>query len=404
MFRLNSLLKFTRRSVTAQELINKTPTTISNNVVNIAQYPEETIEKNIQFLKDLNFTDRHLFYLRKENAYVFADDKNKCRMTLEEWYKFTEEQFKLSKLKQQEILLNVPQVVNFPIEFYSQRAKELSQILDITEGDAFKIMTLYPKAFFEPIISISNRVQILTTLLNDDTHLVKELIKKHTFVLGIEDKKIKKTFYKLIEYGFTPVEVQQIAMSYPLFLLRNVGNILMIFTMMEKMLLSRRQIIQMCKANPFVFSLDYARILVPKIQLLKDNRFTYELQGEMFYRYPWLLTKSINSFKVKLRYLQRYHNVDFIDSNFGVALLNYNYENFIKPRGDLMNQKEYTNWEKVMKLSDEDFCREIGCSLSELKGLKVGEVNRKEIDMAKYKELKVITKDLWPTYLDHPML
>lgn len=404
MFRFNSLFKLTRKTITAQELINKTPKRPSYTATDISQYDEKTISKNIEFLRQLDYTDNHLFYLRRENAFVFTDDKQKCIMTLEEWYKFTEQKFNLSKLNQQEILLNVPHVVQFSAEFYEQRAERLSHMLGISKKEGFELMTKYPKAFFEPLVSIENRYKILLNLLNEDDHLVKDLLKKHTFILAIDEQILKSNFYKLVDYGFTTVDVQQIAMVYPLFLLRNVGNLLMNFEMMEKMNLSHRQIIQICKTNPFAFSLDYSRILVPKMKLLRDNRINFELQGELFYRYPWLLTKSINSFKVKIRYLTRQHIVDMIESHFGVALLNYNYENFIKPRGDLMLKKGYKNWEKIMKLSDEQFCKEIGCTLEELKSLKVGDDHKKEIDLAKFKEMKVITRDLWNSYLEHPLL
>jgi len=245
---------------------------------------------------------------------------------------------------------------------------------------------------------------MLTIIFNDDDHMIKEFLKKHTFVLGVNDKLLKNTFYKLIDYGFTPVEILEIANVYPLFLLRKVGNTLMNFKIFEKMKLSHRQVIQMCKINPFIFSVDYTRVFTAKVKLLLENRFTHELLGEMFYRYPWLVTKSVNSFKVKIKYLNRFYNLNMIDSPFAVTLLNYKYESFIKPRGDLMLKKEYNDWQKVMKLTDEKFCKEIGCTLQELNNLKTAESDKKEIDLARYKELKVITKDLWATYLDHPLL
>lgn len=404
MYRFNSLLKLTRKNISAQELINRTPKKPTFTYKDISQYPVDTIDKNLQFLKQLNYTDSHMFYLRRENPYVFTDDRSKSVMTLEEWYQFSEKQFGFNKLNQQEILLNVPHVVQYPAEFYEQRVIYLADLLGISKKESLEVMTKYPKAFFEPKVSIQNRYQILMTLLNDDTQLVNQLLKKHTFVLGIDERVLKANFYKLIDYGFTAPDVLHIAMVYPLFLLRNVGNLLMNFKMLENMSLSRRQIIQLVKTNPYIFSLDYSRVLVPKIQLLKDNRFSYELQGEMFYKYPWLITKSINSFKAKIRYLTRNHNIDMIESPYGVTLLNYNYENFLKPRGDMMLKKGYKDWQKIMKLTDNEFCKELGASLDDLTKAKSSDAYKKEIDIAKYKELKVITKSLWNSYLDHPML
>jgi len=159
MFRFNSLLKFSRQTITVQKIQNRSRKQIDFNYTDISTYPEQVIEKNIEFLKQLNFTDRHLGLLKRCNAYVFTDDKTKNLFTLEEWYSFSEKQLGLTKQNQQEILLNHPNVVQLPLEFYKERSKYFASLLNISEKEGLEIMKKYPKVFFDPITDIEDRLK-----------------------------------------------------------------------------------------------------------------------------------------------------------------------------------------------------------------------------------------------------
>ena len=408
MIKLRSLLKANRKFITLQEFLQtgegKFRQSPFYNQVNLENVLNEIVEKNIQLLVSKTFTRNHILYMKKENPFVFTEHKPMVKVSLQDWFSYTSKELGLTTEEQKEIVLIVPTLIQLPLSEYGNRFNELESLLGMSREEVKQVLVRYPKVFFASNKSLQINYNTLFTIFNFQEDKVKELLKRHTFLLTLDNQQMRSFLYKLLEFGFTADDIYNITLQYPLYLFKTYGNLKMVFTMMHNMGLSNRQIVQICSTNPFSFSLEYKRVFVPKLKILKDNGLSNELQGQLFYKYPWLMTKSVDSFKVKFRYLVLSHEIDFFKDSFAASLLNYDYSSFIKPRGEIMLKKQYNDWKKVMKMTDSEFCKEMGCTVQELDDLKIDRKGKRELDYVKMKNLSEISRSVWDSYFDHPML
>ena len=84
-------------------------------------------------------------------------------------------------------------------------------------------------------------------------------------------------------------------------------------------------------------------------------------------RHPDILLKSMGSLEAKISYFQRNLNRQLKQEKSFPLVLHYNYNQVIRPRGDILLEKvKYFDFQNAFHLSDEQFCEEWGVDPADL--------------------------------------
>ena len=364
---------------------------------------DDNIIETVNFLKGKNFTDCNIVSLKNRYPFIFENNIQKSKMEVSELYDILSTQYGLNDLQVKFLILTNPECFDFTKEYFENKNNFLSENFNFKKENICFIMKNCPKLFFLEKNDLILKKKILEMFFDDKNHF-DELLKLHPYILIAEADRIKRNLYKISEEGFSPDDFFSILKTYPLFIYRKPENIIYICKFLKKYGISKNELITLCKKNPFIFSMDFPKVFIPKIKIFESKGIKKELLMNMFIKFPWLITKGRNSIITKLRYIEKTSSKNIINQNYFPKILLYSYKNFIKPRGELMYNKKEFHWYDCLKMDDEEFCNKFEYDIEELKKLKFSEFHEKEFDFIKIGYLKYISKEINDKFYDHPLL
>lgn len=92
----------------------------------------------------------------------------------------------------------------------------------------------------------------------------------------------------------------------------------------------------MFKKNPYIVSLDLHKMVIYKIKLFEEMGLSKKDIGNIFKKFPIIVSKSIISTSRKINYLTKYFHKSILGESYFPLILCYDFDKYIKPRGKFL--------------------------------------------------------------------
>lgn len=365
---------------------------------------KERVEPNLKvLLETARLTSLMVDHIAKKSPPTIISKHEQNKISLEDALNLLEKRG-LPKNHTKYLMLAVPHLLTFPEVFYEERDKFFESAFELSKDDIRDILNSCAVVYFRDRKELESLRKVFSYVFGSFDWQCVDIVRRHPYLLAADQFVLRSNLYFLLDYGFTDDLIQEVLRVYPHFVFKKVGNVKSIFRMLEILGFSKKEVVQMVLLNPYILSLDYPRMFPQKLKLLEKHGAHGENLRELIAKNPFVLTKSLESLKAKLDYLPKRHQVFLFMQNYFPKILTYNFKNFIKPRGDLMLEhgKGPELWERVLEMSDQEFCEELGIPLEELERRK-GPRDR-EVDVPKFAVDKFFSRELRQRIYDQSYL
>jgi hypothetical protein len=364
---------------------------------------EENIKNTIEFFKSKNFKIENIISIKNRNPFIFDNNQKNLKQDLADFFVYLSSKYNLDEKEMKFLILTNPECFDYNEEEISKKEIFLKNTFNYKEKDIQKIMKNYPRVFFLSESELLIKKKVIEMFFNTQEK-TEEILKLHPYILIAETDRLKNNLYKLSEIGFTSDIFFKMMRLYCLFLFKKPDNILYLQNFFEKGGMKKRDFFELCEKNPFILSMDYSKIFLPKIKIFESKGLNMDELNSLFLKYPWLITKSRNSIITKFRYLEKTIQKNIKEEKYFPKIFLFSYKNFIKPRGEIMYKSKKFDWIGIMKMNDEEFCSAYGVSIEELNKMKSSDFHEKEFDFTQIAYLKYLNKNANEKLYDYPLL
>lgn len=343
----------------------------------VAPLPGEEKKGNI-LVKNLNFLQEKLKvrpdgieYLKFLTPKTFVA-KNKG-MSFKDFAQFYSQRFGFTDEQIGGILVADPTIVDLKESSYDVREEGLKSQLGWTPEQCRQVLAACPDAFLTHPIKLYNINRLFENLFERPAKEITELLVRHPIIYLQDPEEIKKTLFMVYKCRLSVADVYKIIQENPLVVFNEAKWIELCSKALEsvyhrvappethkerKAPYYRQQ--ELLLRNPYILCLHLAAGVARPLRLMRAWGFTLESIGDIYSKYPFLATKSIESYRKKYRFLFRNFAWDLHKNPVGVKIFNYNFEEFIEPRGKIMLEKGASDWKAVLDMNNATFADTFG--------------------------------------------
>jgi hypothetical protein len=331
----------------------------------------KTLEANLNVLHDkLGYDEEGIMDLKVSIPKTFFNASR--GMTFEQFSEFFSTNLGFTAEQQRVILSLAPWVIDVPKEAYATREAKFQDRLGWTPAQSRSILASVPFLYFRDPGELYNINRLFENLFERPSKEITELLLKHPVIYLAPPENIKKTNFMAYKIGLTIPQVYQVVQENPLFVFNKPEFIQLTSEGLETISLNAKARHEFLARNPYILCLSFHQSLARQIRLFRKWGFRFPDIGDIFKLYPFLATKSAESCRKKQTYLFKKFEMDTHKDLVGVKILNYNFREFIFPRGEIMVQKGIKDWKSVLEMDNNTFCRTYGVEKEALMVEKAG--------------------------------
>lgn len=342
--------------------------------------------------REARLTVNMIDHFAKEHPALLDRDAPAHRLSLEQLFAQLEARG-LPRNETRLLFFSVPDVLDFAPGFLAEREALLAALFGLDAAGAAALLRLVPRVFFQDRSVLEGKRKALGALLGEDERLLHALARKHPYLLLASSVELRGNLYTLLDFGFSATEIGRLLLAFCHFALKRKGNLADLLRYLLTLGLTRAEVRACVLASPLLLSLDFGRMLIPKLRLLRKNGLKGNTLRDLVRTAPWVLTVSLSALSAKFRYLSRHHNLQLLLMPQFPKILYYDYDAFLRPRGELMLSAQKPLWDKVLDISKEEFLLEVGAREEDLDRLVPAET-RPELDVEKMQLDKYIHPEL----------
>ena len=231
--------------------------------------------------------------------------------------------------------------------------------------------------FFRPVLELEIYLNLFSNLFEKERSEISMFLNKHPYIFLMEIDRIKKNNFLLFKFGMSVNQIYKVFQENSVFMFQNPNNNAQILKNLNDLGLKDQVLANIIAKNPFILTMTRPTMYLPMVKFWKGFGFNQEGIGRLFVMYPFLITKSVTSTKTKLAFLYRDFHIDMQSSPITSKLLNYSFSRFIEPRGLVMIKNKCFDWNEVIDLTDEAFCKKFNENLDEFR-TKAGAKGKKD--------------------------
>lgn len=331
----------------------------------------EALEANLKLLQEkLGYDEQGILSLKNSIPQTFF---NLGRgMTFEQFSEFFTNNLGLNADQQRTMLTLAPWMVYSPKESYAYRDAKFQERLGWTPEQSHFILANVPYLYFRNPAELYNINRLFENLFERPAKEITELLLKNPMIYLANPENIKKTNFMAYKIGLSIPEVYHLVQENPLFVFNQPEFIQLTSDALESLSLDLKARQEIINRNPYLLGLHFYGAVARQINLFRKWGFRHEDIGKIYRMYPFLSTKSDESCRKKQTYLFKYFQMDTHKDPVGVKILNYNFREFIFPRGQAMLKKGITDWKSVLEMDNNTFCRTYGVDKESLMVEKAG--------------------------------
>jgi hydroxymethylpyrimidine pyrophosphatase-like HAD family hydrolase len=234
------------------------------------------------------------------------------------------------------ILRRHPNAYQITLETIEQQIKDLEEVFGLTEKESIGMFYDYTQAFLTPKPLMQEYNQMINLCFDfPSKQEYISFIKDYCFLMTIETNRSSAVLFELTRQKISKETIFYIIKKIPFFLYGKKGNLKHVLNKLRSMDISRKELEKLLIANPYIVSLDFHKMLMHKITILKQMEIEEKDIGRIFKLFPTLVTKSIFSTSVKISYLTKnFSEIIRIEPYFPYILC-FDFNKYIKPRGKI---------------------------------------------------------------------
>eukprot|EP01017_Pseudomicrothorax_dubius_P046085 TRINITY_DN8070_c0_g6_i1.p1 TRINITY_DN8070_c0_g6~~TRINITY_DN8070_c0_g6_i1.p1 ORF type:complete len:457 (+),score=129.00 TRINITY_DN8070_c0_g6_i1:80-1450(+) len=352
-------------------------------------YLDLSLEKNImpslRKFQELGFNKFQLGFLFNKRPIAFLSDTPKAKLTIAELEKYLKTTFSMTDGNVRSVILRHNYIFEFTLPEIQQRMEILRNELQLTDGEVKRVLYIYPifiQKNLETMLkeNLRNLESWLPSLKRRQIGLAYA---RFPFLIQDPNGRAHENARILLNYGFSEEQIYTILKKFgEAFYQRPGGTRTMLQYVIDEIKVPPKEIPAIFTEHRRLFVQNPSTMLRRKKQLFEHFGIEGDDLMRLFVRHPRVWIKSIGSTDLKLKYLKQRWRMDFKKDPDFPGILNYNYGETIRPRGELLlGMALRPAWREHVLLTDEEFCKKYGFELEELQKLKAEKPFSNELDM-----------------------